>query len=379
MTDTAAPAPPAAPAPAAPEAAPTPGAAFRDRIAGRPDIEVPAPPEPGPADPGAAAPFDEPVDPELAAASVDDPDAQVGEEFTEEEEAPSDLFGLPRDEFMTAMEGAEDGVLPDSVLESMFIKVTRDGADELMSLTEYRDGGLRQADYSRKLNTLRGEKQQFSTTQDAFAGMVNNWKAKPETMADDLELLGIDIEAVLEPVAAMYAAEADLSPRERDLARRVREAERRERMSKLRQRTEAEAISRGQESVAQTRLQKKVESYRTPAFAMAKITDGPVAQRIFHEHLSALWQAGPLTAKLTQDAAKATREDLIRMANDYRSVDAPAPPAVADPANPPPAAPGPPPARAGAAPGGGKLAAERKSGTREEFHKHIEGLRDRRR
>jgi len=320
------------------------------------------------------------VDPELAAAGalVDDGQA-IGEDFTDDETAPADLFGMPREEFMTAMEGAEDGVLPESMYDAMKIKITRDGADEFVPLSEWRDGGLRQNDYSRKLNTLREERQAFSGTRDAFSGMVDGWKKNPGGMADDLELLGIDIEAVLEPVARMYAQEADLSPRERSLAKRVREAERRERMSKLRARTEQAALDQSRESVEQGKLRERVESVRMPAFVNAKVHDGPVARRIFHEHLRTFWQDGPLTPKLAQDAAQATREDLIQMAKNY-AANAPPPggnpplSAVQDPAG---AAPRPPPAR-GAAPRGGGSQGTREGGSPSDFREHIEALRERR-
>jgi hypothetical protein len=344
-------------------------------------------PDPGApnADPGAGAvpgagpvaPEDLP-DPALAAASVDPDAPPVGEEFNPDgEPAPADLFGMPRDEFITAMEGAEDGALPESFYETMKVKITRDGVDELIPLSQWRDGGLRQADYSRKLNAVAEDKRAFSETQESFAGMVNGWKKNPATMADDLELLGIDIEAVLEPVAAMYAAEAELTPRERELAKRARNAERRERMADLRRRSEQEVLDRGKRKGQNSALQDKIEGYRTPAFVNAKVEDGPVARQIFHAHLRNLWQGGELTPRIAQDAAAATREDLIAMADDVESRRKP--PAAAPAGAPvvaPPAAPGPPAAR-GAAPGGGGAAGARPSGTVSDFRQHIEALRDR--
>lgn len=337
---------------------------------------------------GAVAPDDVVLDPELAAAAAaaaeagePDPNAPVGpEEFTDDgEPALSDLFGMPRDEFMTAMEAVEDGVLPESMLDKMHIKVTRDGAEELMSLSDYRDGGLRQADYSRKLNTLRDEQGRFSRTQNDFAGMVEGWKAKPETMGDDLEMLGIDLEVVLEPIAAMYAAEAELTPRERELAKRARNAERRERMSILKRKAEQEVLDRGKRTNQHTALQEKVAGFRAPAFDYYKIVDGAVARDLFHSHLRNLWQRGDLTPRIAQDAAQATREDLIRMADDYNARK-PAPATAAAPVAAPPGTPTaavPPPAR-GAAPGGGGAARSiQQSGTVTDFRARMEAIRER--
>ena len=308
---------------------------------------------------------------ELAAAPEDG--------FDEGDDQQDELFGMPREEFIEALTES-GGVVPDALMDQLKVKITRDGMEETISLSDYRDSAMRQSDYSRKLNDLRGERQQFQQTQGAFAGMVDGWKKNPSSMADDLELLGIDIEAVLEPVASMYASEADMTPRERDLSRRAREAERRERMSRLRQRAEQQQLAGTKEEQSQARMEERVASMRTPAFAQSKITDGPTARRIFDDHLRAFWQSGDLTAKIALDAAGATREDLIRMAQEYQVGQRPTPgPLSGEPGAPPaqPARRAPPPR--GVAPGGGNAAVSRKAGTVQDFRAHIEATRERRR
>jgi hypothetical protein len=207
--------------------------------------------------------------------------------------------------------------------------------------------------------------------------MVNGWRKNPGSMADDLEMLGIDLEAVLEPVARMYAAEADMTPRERDLARRAREAERRERMSRLRAKAEQDRLEADRRGSVQSRLEERIAGVRGPAFVQAKVTDGPVARRIFNEHLRAFWTGGDLTPKIAHDAAIATRQDLIRMAQEYAANGSQTPPAAPAPAASTARRPaGPPPPR-GAAPGGTPgVKPAQQGGTVEDFRSYIERRRE---
>jgi hypothetical protein len=197
-----------------------------------------------------------------------------------------------------------------------------------------------------------------------------------------LELLGIDLEAVLMPIAAMYAGEADMSPRERDLSRRAREAERRERMSRLTAKAEKQKLEQGRKSQAVTRLQEHIAGFRTIAFTQVKIPDSPTARRIFEDHLRSHWTTGDLNAKIANDAAKATYQDLVAMAQAL-GTQAPAMPpdaalGAALPSAQLPVAPRRPPPPRGAAPGGGS-AAPQQAGSVSDFRSAMEARRDRRR
>jgi hypothetical protein len=308
----------------------------------------------------------------MAAAVEDFP---VEQEATEE--SPTDLFGMDEAAFLASLRDA-DGVVPDEMLEKLKIRRLRDGMEEVVSLAEHRDDVLRHSDYSRKLNELRGERVSFKKTQEHFGNLVDGWKKNPGRMGDDLELLGIDLEAVLTPIAMLYAQEADMTPRERELSRRAREAERRERMSMLRRKAETQRVQGDKQAATRARLEEHIAGFRTKAFQAMKLTDSKTARRIFEDHLRGYWQTGALTPQIAAEAAKATHADLVALAREHMGA-APAPQRAQEPA-PRAAAPAarPLPPR-GAAPGGGQAAATMKGGSVHDFHAHTERLRESRR
>lgn len=379
----------------APAAAPATPANFSEQV-GSFGGEA-APPTPGVVQPppeGVAPPPDPnispgAVPPDMVAApegteDLIDPDAPPPVPEFEEPAEPEipELFGMAHADLIEALSTGE-GVVPENLLEHLKVSVKRDGVEETIPLSEYRDGVMMRSDYSRKLDTLRGERQEFDGMRNSFSGMVEGWKKNPETMGDDLEMMNIDLEKVLMPIAQWYAEMEQMTPREQDFAKRARNAERRERMGQLKVRAENKRLSAGREDAQQQQVRETVASYRGPALKQAGVEEGPTAERIFNDHLRNLWQEGDLTPQHAQHAAQATKQDLIALARAYNA--APASPPGEVPGAVPVAAPGaapprPPPAR-GAAPGTVRPAAAgrtaQQSGTRADFENHLERLRER--